>query len=181
MSHFYIHIVSILNYTLTHGDVFHHIMDRPPFAFNFSHRRETFVSPYRILVCSLSFIAATVPAHAFADTDLFCSGLVTKVSANQSLSTVSDTGNAELRLHLTDTTVTATLPTLMSDTAALTIKNVVYTDTAITAEGPMIVFGARPSLSIDRTTGYIRLVTQFAGEFTGTCRKYDPTAVTKLF
>lgn len=136
---------------------------------------------YRTLVYGLLALAATVPAQALADTDLFCSGLATTFSTEKLGATVSDIGKAELRVHLTDTTAAATLPPIMSEKAAQTLKNLVYTDTTITAQGPMPLFGSRQSLYIDRTTGYIRLVTQSSGEFTGTCKTYDPAAATKQF
>jgi hypothetical protein len=135
----------------------------------------------RIHIFSLLAFAGALPAHAFADTDLFCSGLATTYSANVNLSSVSEVGNAELRIHLSDKAATLTLPPIMSATPALEIDEVAYTDTAITAQGPTVILGYRVTLNIDRNTGYVRLITHYGNEFTGTCRKYDPTVNTKLF
>jgi len=140
---------------------------------------------------SIAVVAAAfiTPGLAQANTDLICKGTFSDIEQPQSPAgnAVATSVDAQMKIHLTESAGTVDLPPQMALGNGLpftrpqthqTLKSVVFTEDKISAIVPEML-GSRMTFDIDRTTGHITVTSP--GQFVGTCEKYDPATVAKLF
>ncbi len=135
----------------------------------------------RFFIYSLIVAAMALPGCALADTDLICAGGFIGITYVGESGVPTRPIDVEMKIHLTDTGGTVTLPPQMAFHSAPTrpFTEVKYSDEAITAS-VRLDWVNKMVFNIDRVTGYITVAVP-PYQFNGTCQKYDPATVAKKF